>query len=354
VISSNDESPGEGQGSDYDGAWKEALRRHLKEFIDRCFPRLAILIDWTFEPEWLDKEISQIIGRSGRRNQEVDMLFRVRLIDGRDQWILCHLEVQSSYEADFVSRIDLYNSGLKWLFQQEVLTLVILADLKAQWRPSEYRFELAGYGSDRRFPICKVLDHLESDWADDASLVVEVARAQIAALRTANDPELRFNAKTQLVRNLYSAGYNQNEVREIFRLVDWMMHLRSDLDHRFKSELIAYEKELQMPYITSVERLAKEEGREEGWEKGLETGLERGLERGLEKGREQGSATLLLRILTQLCGPLPEEVEREVHQLPLTQSQALGDALLGFRTLDDVKNWLESSKQDRVSEQKSP
>ena len=92
-----------------------------------------------------------------------------------------------------------------------------------------------------------MLDHLESDWAGGRTLTVEVARAQIAALRTASDPESRYNSKTQLVRNLYSAGYNQDVIREIFRLIDWMLHLRPDLDRRFKSELVAYEKELKMP-----------------------------------------------------------------------------------------------------------
>jgi hypothetical protein len=129
------------------------------------------------------------------------------------------------------------------------------------------------------------------------------------------------------VRNLYSAGYNQHEIREIFRLIDCMMHLRPDLDRRFKSELVAYEKELKMPYITSVQRLAKAEG----------------LEEGLEKGREQGSITLLLRMLTRRCGQLPGEVEQAIHQLSLAESQALGDALFDFQTIEDLKNWLKTS-----------
>ena len=161
--------------------------------------------------------------------------------------------------------------------------------------------------------------------------MVEVARAQIAALRTASDPESRYNSKTELVRNLYSAGYNQDEIREIFRLIDWMMHLRPDLDRRFKSEFVAYEKELKMPYITSVERLAKEEG------------LEEGLEKGLAKGREQGSITLLLRMLTRRCGQLPGDVEQAINQLSLAESQALGDALFDFQTIEDLKNWLKTS-----------
>jgi hypothetical protein len=62
------------QDSDYDGAWKEALRRHLPEFLAKFFPELYDLVDWTAEPEWLDKEISQVLGQPGRRNREVDVL----------------------------------------------------------------------------------------------------------------------------------------------------------------------------------------------------------------------------------------------------------------------------------------
>ena len=65
----------ERQDSDYDGAWKETLRSHLTESIKKCFPKIADLIDWNCAPEWLDKEISQIVGQSGHRNREVDVLF---------------------------------------------------------------------------------------------------------------------------------------------------------------------------------------------------------------------------------------------------------------------------------------
>jgi len=304
------------QDSDYDGAWKEALRSHLRRFIEKFFPRLAVLINWSIEPEWLDKEISQVIGQPGNRNREVDVLFRVHLINGDEQWILCHLEIQTSYEADFAVRVDQYNSGLKWLFRREVLTLVILADLRPDWRPSEYQFELAGFECRLRFPICKVLDHMDNDWAEDTSLPVQVVRAQIAALRTAGDPEARFYAKTQLVRNLYKAGYNADELREIFRIIDWMMHLRRDLSHRFDLELSNFEKEQHMPYVTSIERNAE------------------------ERGREQGSVTLLLRQLTRLCGSLPADVEQQIGQLALPQSQSLGEALLDFQSLDDLQKWL--------------
>ncbi|MBW3596326.1 MAG: hypothetical protein KY475_03515 [Planctomycetes bacterium] len=79
--------------SDYDGAWKEALRGHLPEFIGKYFPAEHAAIDWTQPPEWFDKELSQVLGQPGRRNREVDVLVKVRLQTGREQWVLLHLEI---------------------------------------------------------------------------------------------------------------------------------------------------------------------------------------------------------------------------------------------------------------------
>ena len=194
------------------------------------------MIDWSCDVKWFDKEVSQILGQPGRRNREVDLLFNARLLDGTRRWILCHLEIQTSYQPDFEFRVDLYNGGLKGHFRQDVITLVVLADINSDWRPSEYRFELGGFGSHRWFPICKLLDHVSSDWATDISLPVQVARAQIAALHTAGDPQARYSAKTELVRNLYKLGYNTQELREIFRLLDWMMQLPPELNRRFDNE----------------------------------------------------------------------------------------------------------------------
>jgi hypothetical protein len=118
------------------------------------------LIDWSYEPEWCDKELSRILARFGRRPKSVDMLVKVRLLTGEDQWILLHLEVQSGWEAGFEFRIFRYNSGLVWIYEQRVITLVVLADLDEAWRPAEYAFRLGDFESRLRFPVCKLIDKL--------------------------------------------------------------------------------------------------------------------------------------------------------------------------------------------------
>ena len=163
--------------SDYDGAWKEALREHLAEFVAKYFPAEHAAIDWSHEPQWYDKELSQVLGQSGQRNRAVDLLVSVRLRTGQEQWILLHLEVQSFYEEGFAVRISLYNAGLYWVFKRRVLTLVVLADLRRDWRPEEDVFQVGTFESRLRFPICKLIDRLAVEWQDDHTLPVLLARS---------------------------------------------------------------------------------------------------------------------------------------------------------------------------------
>ena len=105
-----------------------------------------------------------------------------------------------------------------------------------------------------------------------------------------------------------------------------MMHLRADLEQRFRVELAEFEEQMNMPYVTSIERLAKAEGRTEG----------------RTEGRAEGGAGVLLRLLRRVCGPLPEETAGRVRSLPYPELEALGEELLAFRTLDDLGAWLDA------------
>jgi predicted transposase YdaD len=61
-----------------------------------------------------------------------------------------------------------------------------------------------------------------------------------------------------------------------------VLRLPEDLDRRFRQELRHFEEEKQMPYITSVDRLGREEGRQEGRQDGRQEGLREGLLAGIE------------------------------------------------------------------------
>jgi len=129
-------------------------------------------------------------------------------------------------------------------------------------------------------------------------------------------------------------GYNAEQVRELFGLIDWMMHLRADLEERFKQELDELEESLQMPFVTSVERIAKAEGRAQGRAEGR------------AEGRAQGGATVLLKHLSKRWGRLPEETQQQIQRLRIEELADLGEAMLDFRSLHDLQTWLAAQSED--------
>ena len=88
--------------------------------------------------------------------------------------------------------------------------------------------------------------------------------AHLQALATQGDPRSRQQWKVRIVKGLYGRSWTADDVRELFRVIDWMMELPEDLQEAFRNELYQFEEEQQMPYVTSIERMALKKGREEG------------------------------------------------------------------------------------------
>jgi flagellar biosynthesis/type III secretory pathway protein FliH len=108
--------------------------------------------------------------------------------------------------------------------------------------------------------------------------------AHLATLEASGDEGSLFARKRQVMRSLYERGMPKQMVLELLRLVDWMMRLPQALEALFRQEHEQWEMEKQMPYITSFERLAREEGRAEGQAEGRAEGLRQGLLEAIELG----------------------------------------------------------------------
>ncbi len=75
--------------------------------------------------------------------------------------------------------------------------------------------------------------------------------------------------------------------------------------------------------------------------------IELGKLRGREEGRQQGEIELVLRQLVRRLGTLPTSQGKAVRKLDLAKIEALGEALLDFRSRTDLARWLrENSSAD--------
>ncbi len=72
--------------------------------------------------------------------------------------------------------------------------------------------------------------------------------------------------------------------------------------------------------------------------------LNRGRQEGEARGRATEAASVTLRQLHRICGPLSEATIVRIQALPLDQLEALAEALLDFRGPTDLAAWLEEHK----------
>ena len=79
---------------------------------------------------------------------------------------------------------------------------------------------------------------------------------------------------------------------------------------------------------------------EVGRQEGLQAGLQEGLQTGLQEGLRAGEADLILRQLTRKYGTLTPEVNQQIRALTIAELGDLGEALLDFVEISDLKTWL--------------
>jgi predicted transposase YdaD len=63
---------------------------------------------------------------------------------------------------------------------------------------------------------------------------------------------------------------------------------------------------------------------------------------GREEGREVEATNLLLRLLSKRFGKLTDSYIQKISTLKIAQLEDLGEALLDFRDINDLDEWLKS------------
>jgi hypothetical protein len=95
-----------------------------------------------------------------------------------------------------------------------VVSLAVLGDERAGWRPDRFGYELWGCEVGLRFPTVKLLDYRECwvELEESRNLFAVVVMAHLKALETQADTVARKTVKWQLLRRLYEQGYARVDI----------------------------------------------------------------------------------------------------------------------------------------------
>ena len=82
-----------------------------------------------------------------------------------------------------------------------------------------------------RFPVVKLLDFAgrEEELVASDNAAAQIVLAHLEARAAREQPESRRAAKTRLVKRLYGRGWSPDDVRQLFRLIDWLLELPGEL-----------------------------------------------------------------------------------------------------------------------------
>ncbi|MBL8152469.1 MAG: DUF4351 domain-containing protein [Blastocatellia bacterium] len=79
-----------------------------------------------------------------------------------------------------------------------------------------------------------------------------------------------------------------------------------------------------MPYITSFEKIAKEEGHKEGH----------------KEGRKEEGLNVVMRLLNKKFGAITKAMKSKIEALSIKKLEALAESLLDFNDVSDLERWL--------------
>lgn len=283
----------------------------------QCLPVIHDGIDWASPIENHEQELPKLFPDSQTSGRVADKLFRARF-KGSDQptWFMIHTEVQVTRQAEFARRMFTCYYRVLDRFEDPVVCIGILGDVPKSWRPDTWQTDTLGCQLSFTYPVVKLQDFagdiegLQQSSNPFATVIASHLRAQASS----GNSDDRYRFKVELFRSLYEKQWQPEQVRRLFRFIDWVMDLPSPLELQFRDTLKQIESEKQMPYVTSVERLAKDEGKAEG----IIEGKQEGKIEGKVEGRIEGK----IQLLQDLMG-VPVSSDSDLERLSAEQLQTM-------------------------------
>jgi hypothetical protein len=291
---------------DYDSPWKEGMELYFKELMQFFFPDIAARIAWKRGYEFLDKELQQVVRDAEIGRKHADKLVRVWSLENETFHVMVHIEVQSDKDPDFARRMYIYNYRIFDKSYRPVTSLAILADEVDSWRPGSYSSEQWGCKINFEFPMVKLMDYAKDidSLLEQTNPFAIITAAHLKTKATKNNPQERYTWKWTITRALYEKGFSTKDILALYRLVDWLMWLPEDMTKKFTQDLIAYEEEKKMPYITSAERI------------GIEKGMAEGMDKGVDIGQLLNAREMLLEALdARFSSNTPADIKKQIQAL---------------------------------------
>jgi len=277
-----------------DYIWKGVLEEITDDFLRFMHTEADEIFDFSKGIEFLDKELLQLFPVENEDEltpKIVDKLAKVYTLDGREEWILIHIEVQAKYSEDFPRRMFTYYYRILDKCNKPISAYAILTGNETKQRTNEYSTQFLGTRQIYQYNVYQIALQNEAElWASNNPFakIALIAYSVIKEKKKITDTEL-MKIKINLLREFVKMKMSANKIRAILKfLVTYVRFENTENNLIFGQEferVTRKEKTMGIAELfLSVERKrAERDGRREGVKEGVKKGEKRGEKRTIKR-----------------------------------------------------------------------
>ncbi|MGB1206281.1 MAG: Rpn family recombination-promoting nuclease/putative transposase [Chitinophagales bacterium] len=227
------------QTIDYDTQWKMVITVYFEDFIAYFLPDLYKDVDFSYKPEFLDKELHELLSDRLTGKREADQLAKVKLKNGKEEWIFIHIEAQSYHDTSFALRMFTMYYRIWDKYGIDIVAIAVFTT--ATKMATQYNRQNYGTNLVYHYNSYYVKDQKEEKLLASNNVFAFVVLASQYAMqtkgKTKNKQISRFKFKTKLVKLLLEHGYTKHSISQLFIFVQNILKLPSNLELEFKNEV---------------------------------------------------------------------------------------------------------------------
>jgi hypothetical protein len=129
---------------DYDNLFKTVLHRYFWEALKILAFKLYEAADKSVAPVFLEQELQKITLDLGERSNRTDLLVRVKLKNGSNELVLCHLEIQGKGGNDLTIRMYRYKQMIYLQYGEEPIGVAVITAPRPHGEKTSYTWEKFG------------------------------------------------------------------------------------------------------------------------------------------------------------------------------------------------------------------
>lgn len=265
----------------FDNLWKGIIEDLFIDFLRFMDPEADSILDFEKGVQFLDKELEQTYRpeNNNYRPNIVDKLAKVFTHEGREEWILVHIEVQDQYRNDFGKRMFRYYYRLFDKHDKPITAYAIFVEPNLTERPDVFEKGFMGTNIKYQFNTLKISaqdDHTLFASDNPFALAVLIAKSSLLVAKIIDKEQhdkTLLLYKRRLTRELLLRKMPKNKILALMSFLQfYVVFENEELNATFDSEakFLIEKIDSTMGIVEQLQEYlqqkAKTEGRAEGKE----------------------------------------------------------------------------------------